>query len=263
MQDISISEFYNKLRWHFSNSNGDEILSYLESMFKNVESTSDDKLYITVGNEFASYLRFIGNTEKSYEIYNKIHRKIEKIFGYKSNEYASFLLNLGDVDMVSQNYEQALKRFNQAEEILNDLPRSEYLLASLFNNRSAAYRALYKNKEARKDIEMAISLVKNRDDKKAISLINLSEIYILEGDFSKAEKIIKEALNIYKKEGMKDDIHYANALSTAGQIYYYLGDYRKSYGFFSCSYDQFKKKFGNTKVTELIKSNLEKVKKLI
>lgn len=263
MKSFNLAEFYENLRKHFSASNSSEIRQFLEDSFRKVEAIFDDEAFVAVGNEFASYLRLIGDTSLSYHIYEKVEEKILQLVGDKSVQYASFLLNLGDVDMVAKNYKTALERFNKAEGILEDFPNESYLFASLYNNRSSAYRSLLMVEEAKKDIFKALQLVKDKDKNKGISLINLAEIYILDGDFYKAENTIIEALRIFKDAGLKDDIHYANLLSTAGQLYYYLGDYEKSYAYYSCSLRQFEAKAGKSSVYEIIKNNCLKTKSLL
>lgn len=262
MSEINIQDFYSKLKYHFDNSNRSQIESFLRDSFFQTKTISNKKAIISVGNEYASFLRVIGDTNKSYEVYYEIESLIKEIFGEKSKEYASYLLNLGDVDIVSKNYNKALENFNKAELVLEQYTNEKFLLATLYNNRSSAYRNVGENKLAIKDIRSALALVKDKPNKMAISLINLAEIYILEGDFDKAKDKINEAIKIFKKLEKKDDIHYANALATAGQIYYYLGDYDKSHAYYVCSLDLLNRKASNSKVTDILKANIEKVKKL-
>lgn len=262
MYKFNSRDFYEKLDFHFNNSNRDQIEGFLKDSFFTVKTILDRKALVTVGNEYASFLRLIGNTEESYKIYEEIRPLIIEIFGEKSKEYASFLLNLGDVDIVAGDYKKALNNFNIAEHILNKFVEERYLLATLYNNRSSALRNLGENKLAIKDIKKALHIVSNMPLKTAISLINLCEIYILEGEFNKAKDKICEAIMIFKNSNLKNDIHYANALSTAGQIYYYLGDYEKSHAYYLCSLDRFIKKAGDSKVTEIIKSNIKRVERL-
>lgn len=262
MDDFNSRDFYKKLNFHFNNSNRGQIEGFLKDSFFRVKTILDRKAIITVGNEYASFLRVVGDIEDSYKVYEEISPLIIDIFGEKSKEYASFLLNLGDVDIVAGNYKKALDNFNKAEYILGDFVEEKYLLATLYNNRSSALRNLGDNKLAIKDIKNALNIVSDMPLKTAISLINLCEIYILEGEFSKAKNKINEAIMIFKNSNLKNDIHYANALSTAGQIYYYLGDYEKSHAYYLCSLDRFIKKAGDSKVTEIIKSNIKKVERL-
>lgn len=262
MNAFDSKDFYSKLRKHFDLSDRGLIESFLRDSFSLAKTSLDEKAIILVGNEYASYLRFIGDTKVSYEIYEFISSKIIRMFGLKSKEYASFLLNLGDVDIVEKDYRKAFSRFNEAEQILRDFDKEIYLKATLYNNRSQAYKGISDNRLAIKDIKLALELMKDNDSKTAISLINLSEIYISEGEFLKAKKSILESIKMFKKEELKKDIHYANALSTAGQVFYYLGDYDKSLAYLTCSLEQLKKKAGESKVTDIIKANIDKVKRL-
>lgn len=263
MARFNLNDFYTRLKGHFDSSNGRQIEKFLEDSYKQAIDELGDREIISIGNEYASYLRLIGEIDKSFAIYSTISPKLIKLFGDKSKEYASLLLNLGDVHIVAGDYRKAVDEFNKVEEILKNFPEEKYLWASLYNNRSSAYRGTYEYRKAKSDIKNAIKLMEANDLKKAISLINLAEVYIQEGEFHRAEETIFESISIFKKDEYKNDIHCANAFATAGQIYYYLGDYQKSYAYYLSALVRFKQKAEDSAITKLIEKNLDKVKKLI
>lgn len=263
MEVFDLSVFYSELRTKFKYANHLEIINYFELMFNRVNIDKNVTGIISVGNEYASYLRFVGEIDKSYCIYDQVLKLVLEVYGNHSSEYVSVLLNLGDVDIVAGNFWQAISRFNTAENLINEHKYNYYLLATVYNNRASAYKGLLQFKEAEADIIKALSLIDNKLDKQLISRINLVEIYILWGKFDKAEKNILDVLKTYSEFGLETDVHYLNALACAGELYFYLGQYQKSYEYYSLVEQKMDNKFEQTHIHKMIIKNLEKVKKLI
>lgn len=249
--------FYNNLKVKFSKSSADEILIFMISELKSAINLKDTDSIIFIGNELASYLRVKAETKSSYKIYEVIKNLTIKKYGCNSKEYATLLLNLADVDIVDKNYIKAVERLNKSEEILKNSD-DNYLMATMYNNRSSAHRGLKNYKLARKDIENAIKLI-NIKSKIAISMINLAEVKLLEGNYLEALSDIEKVIKYYCTENPKD-IHFANALSTAANIFYKLKDYDRSLEFYNMAYEKFYDKFGTCEITNLLKKNIEKVK---
>ncbi|NMW85315.1 tetratricopeptide repeat protein [Peptoniphilus sp. AGMB00490] len=249
--------FYNNLKVKFSKSSANEILTFMIYELKSAINLKDTDAIIFIGNELGSYLRVMAEIKSSYKIYETIKYLTLKKYGCNSKEYATILLNLADVDIVDKNYTKAIERLNRSEEILKDL-NEKYLMATMYNNRSSAYRGLNNYKSARRDIENAIRLIDNRD-KIAISRINLAEVKLLEGNFLEALNDIRKVIEYYSNENPRD-IHFANALSTAANIFYKLRDYDRSIEFYKLAYTKFHDKFGNCEMTKLLQRNIEKVK---
>lgn len=175
MNKYDLSKFYSLLKVKFDKSNAREIMVFLLSEFAKAMKFKDEIAIISIGNELASYQRVVGRVEESYKIYSLVGKLIKKHFGEISQEYASFLLNLADVDIVAKSYGLAVDKLKNCLDILKHFEDVDYLLASAYNNRSSAYRQLGEFALAESDIREAIRLVKS-DSKIAISKINLSQI---------------------------------------------------------------------------------------
>lgn len=253
-----LKNFYNNLKIKFNESNATEIFLYMIYELKFAIKINDIDSIIFIANELASYLRVKADTKNSYKIYEIILKLINYKYGCNSLEYATILLNLADVDIVAENYQFAIDKLNKSEKIL-EKQNNKYLLATMHNNRSAAYRRIGNYKKAREDIEKAIELIEDKN-KIAISMINLSEIKLKEKNLFGALNDIKNVIEYYIFENSKD-IHFANALSTAGNIYFKLEDYDRSIKFYKLAYDKFYEKFGECEITKLLYRNIEKVKK--
>ncbi|MBU5668838.1 tetratricopeptide repeat protein [Peptoniphilus sp. MSJ-1] len=250
--------FYENLKIKFSKSSANEIFLYMIYELKEALKLKDIDSIIFIANELASFLRVKADTKNAYKIYKIIKNLTVRKYGCNSSEYATILLNLADVDIVDKNYNEAIKRLNESESILQNID-DNYLYATMLNNRSSAYRGIKEYKKAREDIEKAIKLV-NSKSKIAISMINLCEVMLFEGNFEEALSEIKKVINYYKYEN-PTDIHYANALSTAANIYFKLKDFDKSIENYSLAYDKFYAKFGECEITKLLKRNIQNVHK--
>lgn len=248
--------FYDNLKIKFSKSKADEIFLYMIYELKKALKLRDIDSIIFIANELASFLRVKADTKSSYKIYEIIKSLTIKKYGCNSSEYATILLNLADVDIVDKNYEKAIERLNESESILKNID-NKYLYATMLNNRSSAYRGIKDYKKAKEDINGAIKLIDNKS-KIAISMINLCELNLLEGNYYKALDDIKKVIKYYEDEN-PTDIHFANALSTAANIYLKIRDYDKSIEYYNLAYEKFYAKFGECEITKLLKRNIKSV----
>lgn len=256
-----LANFYENLKDKFSKSHNNDILKYLLIEFKKSLEAADEHAIIYVGNELASFLRLIGDTKKSYAIYGQIGLIVKKNYGDRSKEYATLLLNLGDVDIVNKDYGKGLDRFNLAYEILKQYPADDYLFASLYNNRASAYRGLKSYDKAQADIERAIEIVRDNPNKLAISNINLAEILLVQAEYSRALETVDRAISYYELSN-PHDIHYANALATKGQIAFYMKNYDLSLCMYEKALSYFEGRLGQSNMTDLLRKNIDHILKI-
>lgn len=259
MNKYDLSKFYSLLKVKFDKSNAEEIMVFLLSEFAKVMKLRDEIAIISIGNELASYQRVAGRVEESYKIYDLVGSLVKKHFGDKSQEYASYLLNLADVDIVHKKYGLAVEKLGEALAILEKFDDVDYLKASVYNNRSSAYRQLGEFALAESDIIEAISLVKN-DSKIAISKINLSQIQNMQKKYSQATENVSEAIDYFLKNNL-NDIHLAHAYASYGDIYYQLGEYDRSIKEFQKAREIIKEKIGEGPSLDMIDRNISLAQK--
>lgn len=254
MNKYDLSKFYSLLKIKFDKSNAEEIMVFLLSEFAKAMRLKDEIAIISIGNELASYQRVAGRVEESYKIYDLVGKLTKKHFGANSKEYASYLLNLADVDIVSKKYKMAVERLGESLEILSHFEDEDYLLASAYNNRSSAFSQLNEYTLAESDIENAIRLVKN-ESKIAISKINLSQIQKKQKKYSQAIENIRYAIEYFLKNNPKD-IHLAHAYATYGDIYYQLGEYDRSINELKKARQIIEEKIGKGPSLDMINRNM-------
>ncbi|MDU2202922.1 MAG: tetratricopeptide repeat protein [Anaerococcus hydrogenalis] len=254
-----LSNFYKDLKLKFNKSNGKEVILFLMEEFSKTISLKDERAIIAVGNELASFLRVKGQTDFAYKIYKVIQKLVLDSYGFISKDYASLLINISNCDIVAKDYDMAIKNLNETENILKQLEDTKYLMASVYNNRSQAYRAKNMLDLAQEDIENALKIIEN-EEKIAVSKINLAEILILKKKFSKALVNANEAIFYYEKNKLRLP-HLANAYATAANIYYNNKEYYTSIYYYEKALEVFDETVGKGPVRDILIKNLNQAKK--
>lgn len=254
-----LSNFYNDLKLKFNKSNGKETLLFLMEEFSKTISLKDERAIIAVGNELASFLRVKGQTDFAYKIYKVIKKLVLDNYGFISKDYASLLINISNCHIVSKNYDLAIDTLNETETILSQLSDTKHLMASVYNNRSQAFRAKNMLDLAQEDIEKALKIIKN-EEKIAVSKINLAEILILKKKYAKALVNVNEAILYYEKNKLRLP-HLANAYATAANIYYNNKEYSTSIYYYEKAIDVFDETVGEGPIKDILIKNLNQAKK--
>ena len=153
----------------------------------------------------------------------------------------------------------AIDVLNETENILNQLEDTKYLMASVYNNRSQAYRAKNMLDLAQKDIENALKIIENKE-KIAVSKINLAEILTLKKKFAKALVNANEAIFYYEKNNLRLP-HLANAYATAANIYYNNKEYYTSVYYYEKALEVFDETVGEGPIKDILIKNLNQAKK--
>ena len=254
-----LSNFYKDLKVKFNKSNGKEILLFLMEEFSKTISLKDERAIIAVGHELASFLRVKSQTDFAYKIYKVIKKLVLNSYGFISKDYASLLINISNCHIVAKNYDLAIDVLNETENILNQLEDTKYLMASVYNNRSQAYRAKNMLDLAQKDIENALKIIENKE-KIAVSKINLAEILTLKKKFAKALVNADEAIFYYEKNNLRLP-HLANAYATAANIYYNNKEYYTSVYYYEKALEVFDETVGEGPIKDILIKNLNQAKK--
>lgn len=254
-----LSNFYENLKEKFNKSEGKNTLIYLLEEFSKTISSKDERAIIFVGNELSSFLRVKGQTDLAYKIYKVLDDLVLKNYGQNSKEYASLLLNISNCDIVGKNYDRAIYNLNLCQDILSNFTDVDFLKASLYNNRSQAYRAVEDLEKAQEDIENALKIIK-KDEKIAVSRINLAEILLLRKKYSKALVNVNKAIFYYEGKNLEVP-HLANAYATCANIFYHMKEYDTSIYYYEKAIKVFDKTVGDGPVKEILLKNLEEVKR--
>ena len=254
-----LSNFYKDLKVKFNKSNGKEILLFLMEEFSKTIRLKGERAIIGVGKVLASFLSVEGQTVFAYKIYKVIKKLVLNSYGFISKDYASLLINISNCHIVAKKYDLAIDVLNETENILNQLEDTKYLMASVYNNRSQAYRAKNMLDLAQKDIENALKIIENKE-KIAVSKINLAEILTLKKKFAKALVNANEAIFYYEKNNLRLP-HLANAYATAANIYYNNKEYYTSVYYYEKALEVFDETVGEGPIKDILIKNLNQAKK--
>lgn len=254
-----VEAFYKRLTTAYQMHRGDALKAFLQRELEAARASSDDDGIVIVSNELGSVLRVRGEAEASLALYADVLERLRRRGMQRTASFASARINQGGAWMVAGNPREALQSYDEAIDILNQLPETtHYQRAAALNNRSQAYRACNQLEAAIRDIRQALQLLPKTPDargERATSLTNYANIELLRGEFAHARTLLQEALDIFDTESGGRDIHYPNALATYGELEYYCGNYESSAAYYQLAIDKLRDKVGDAASTALLERN--------
>ena len=102
-------------------------------------------------------------------------------------------------------------------------------MASLHNNLSLLYSETGRLKEAKRELERAMEIVRKLDDadvEVAITHTNLGNLCFQMNETAEGKAHMEQAVRIFEKMPDGKDSHYASALSGLGEAYFHEGIWR-------------------------------------
>lgn len=263
---IDLNDFYKGLDGMFRQKNPQAIEEYMVKYLANAKGSGDLKAEIAIRNELGGFYRAAGRTDSAKENYDMVLKTLENMGMENTENYASALINTGDVYIVIGDYDRALSMFLYAKEILEKLGLGkDYRMAALSNNISAVYRAKGDFNNAEKSLTLAFEIIKNIPNTRgelAVTHINLAQLQIKQGKLDEAKENLNTAVNIFEKELGGRDVHYSQAAAALGEVYYYEGNYSLSKEWYKKAAELIKRDFGENKNYENIMKILAQVEGL-
>jgi class 3 adenylate cyclase/predicted ATPase len=175
------------------------------------------------------YYKKAGNTAKelyrnstAIECYSKAMKIHKRLFPDNDEEKAELLANIGDVDAIRGDYDNALEKYNSAVrrytavEKRADIKRK---IANMFFNKSEYNRAIASYGEA-------IAMLQEKTFSSILSEILIDFAWLLsmrKGDHAHAKEMTTKALTNLVKD--KQPIIYAKGINTLGGICYNMSNY--------------------------------------
>lgn len=255
-----INNFYKKYDELFDRQNFSELARYVEKWLEKAELLKLPELYIVVANELGGIYRVTGQTERAVKLYNTVLDRLISIGEYNTDNYATALINYGDVFIVSCEMEKALELFTKAECILErNGHKQDYLMAALYNNMSYVYMHIKKYDEAEKVLKSALAIVSNDyryERELATTHISLGEVLIEKGNAEEAKLNFEKAMKIYDSLEPKDP-HYAAAIAGMGKVYLLMDDYNRAISSFDEACEMIKNSYGENGFYDSVNRNLE------
>ena len=180
---------------------------------------------------------FIDNTYESIDkqdfktalMYCEKGRNVaEKEYGLKSSDYAEYLYLLGSIYRKTNQYLNAEKVLNESLKIIeSNQQRNDSVYANILDALGSVYIKMEQFQKA-ESLCLKSSAIRKNTSLWVLSLNTLTQLYLYMGDYSKAESLCLEAIGIYRKEGIKEQYNYLNAINNLSYLYEKMGNFPKA-----------------------------------
>lgn len=263
---VDIQEFYSVLDSLYEKKEMDKVEPYMLEVLSRAGNLEDLEGVVSVCNELGGLYRAMRRTDEALWTYEKVMEGLEQMGLEGTRNYASALINLGNVHIARKSYEKAYDIDRQALEILERLGGEAYQRAALYNNMSAALRELGRTKEAQDMALRAIEIIRELPEcmgELATSYTNLGQAQAKEYAFSDARQNLMHALQLYENSSGDRDIHYANAVYALGNLDDAQGYYENAEERYIRAAKLIERDFGHTCDYDQIMEDLRRVRRKV
>lgn len=261
-QELDLQTFYKGLDALFQSDNPRAIGAYLETWLLKARTLKDKQGIVAVCNELGGYKRASGELERAKLLYDEALTCLFEMGKKDSVDYATTLINAGDVFVFAGEQETALKYFLQAKSLLQAHGLTgDYRMAALCNNISMSYRTLGAFEQAEQVLKHAFYIIKGLPDLRAelaTTYINLGALQAKQRKLVLAEESYRAACRIFDENGGRD-VHYAQAESGLGEVAYLRGDYAAAKAHFERALLLIERDFGKNVYYEMIERTLSMI----
>ena len=263
---VDIQEFYSVLDSLYEKKEMDKVEPYMLEVLSRAGNLEDLEGVVSVCNELGGLYRAMRRTDEALWTYEKVMEGLEQMGLKGTRNYASALINLGNVHIARKSYEKAYDIDRQALEILERLGGEAYQRAALYNNMSAVLRELGRTKEAQDMALRAIEIIRELPEcmgELATSYTNLGQAQAKEYAFSDARQNLMHALQLYENSSGDRDIHYANAVYALGNLDDAQGYYENAEERYIRAAKLIERDFGHTCDYDQILEDLQRVRRKV
>lgn len=263
---VDIQEFYSVLDSLYEKKEMDKVEPYMLEVLSRAGNLEDLEGVVSVCNELGGLYRAMRRTDEALWTYEKVMEGLEQMGLEGTRNYASALINLGNVHIARKSYEKAYDIDRQALEILERLGGEAYQRAALYNNMSAVLRELGRTKEAQDMALRAIEIIRELPEcmgELATSYTNLGQAQAKEYAFSDARQNLMQALQLYENSSGDRDIHYANAVYALGNLDDAQGYYENAEERYIRAAKLIERDFGHTCDYDQIMEDLQRVRRKV
>lgn len=263
---VDIQEFYSVLDSLYEKKEMDKVEPYMLEVLSRAGNLEDLEGVVSVCNELGGLYRAMRRTDEALWTYEKVMEGLEQMGLKGTRNYASALINLGNVHIARKSYEKAYGIDRQALEILERLGGEAYQRAALYNNMSAVLRELGRTKEAQDMALRAIEIIRELPEcmgELATSYTNLGQAQAKEYAFSDARQNLMHALQLYENSSGDRDIHYANAVYALGNLDDAQGYYENAEERYIRAAKLIERDFGHTCDYDQIMEDLQRVRRRV
>ncbi|MBQ4651073.1 MAG: tetratricopeptide repeat protein [Firmicutes bacterium] len=233
---MDINNFYYRVDRLFEEKKAAEAEQFMKDTLAQAEAECDAGAIITVCNELGGYYRAASRYSEGIELYEKALRIMREMGLAASEHYGTTLVNYATMYTMAGDIVRALNLYTEAAEIYAAAGLGgDYRLAALFNNMSYICQDLEDYPQAQEYLEKALFILRSQPDSDieiAVTNTNLASVYLAMGMIGEAKVTIKKAMDIFITESGNNDVHYAGAVCTLGEIYFKEGAFDKACALF-------------------------------
>ncbi|MGN0293108.1 MAG: tetratricopeptide repeat protein [Lachnospiraceae bacterium] len=239
-------------------------LYMLETLLK-AGKLGDLEGVIAVCNELGGLYRAMRRIDEAQWAYEKVIDGLQGMGMKETENYASALINQGNVYIAKRAYDKAYEVECQAFELLERIGGQAYQKAALYNNMSASLRELGRLKEAEDMAMYALGIVEKLPEciaEEAVSYTNLGQAQAKSMTYPEARKSLARALELFQNLSGDKDIHYAAAVYAMAEVEEAEGHHEKAEQGYIRAAELIKRDFGYTGDYEQIQNKLKNLREI-
>ncbi len=230
-KSVELQGFFDKQRELYRSGRQEDIPAFYEEWLAKTDSEGDREARVTILNEMMGYSRVKSLHDKAISAAEEAVGIMSELGMAGTIPYAMTLLNAATVYRAAGKYQESAERYAEVFAIFHEqLPPNDFKFAEANNNVALLYQELGRFDKAAEALERALSICRDTPHKEfqtAVTLANLGNCEIEEGEFGAAIVDLTESLEIFTEKKI-NDTHHAAAITGLADVYAKLGDSDKA-----------------------------------
>ena len=262
---MDAQSIYAELDQLFREGKVDGAETRMNQLLAQAKSECDHSVCLMLYNELSGLYRSTGRIPLAVDASDKALSTVN-IMGLSGTiHHATTLLNAATANRMAGDRNRSLKQFLEARSIFKSIGSEDsYEMAGLLNNISQLYQEQGYHDKALLNLDKALSILGKlggHEADVATTRINRATSCMELGKMDEAESEIAESLKYFESPAGQTSGHLSAALSAAGQLAYKKGNYIQAKEYFEKALNITRERFGENYAAEVIRKNLDEVKK--
>ena len=244
-----------------------EIEAYLVKTIEEAKGQSEYGIVVALLNEIIGFCRDTTQKDKALQYCEELQDILKMLKLEGRIDYATSLLNVANAYRAFGLFKESLQLYGVVEETYkSQVPPTDFMYASLYNNWSLLYQEMQDYVSARDMLLKALAIADSYEDAvipQATTRANLAATLLQIGTneaYEQAIEYLKEALAVHEKDG-GGDFHYGAVLVAMGDAYSFKKDYANAANYFEKGLAEIEKHVGKTDNYARVLEKYEYVKK--
>ncbi len=243
-----------------TNHQFDKAINYLQQVLENNTDKLSQETKMEIWQLIGHCHNELGNLNEAVQHLQLAVQTSSKVYGNNSLQCAMSYLELVELFIEYDVYEQAYTYIQEAESILielGDTQTERYADLLYFKALTLQYFEDYQLAEKlfKESATIIAKTLGEQDFKYWNAIYALGSLYIAKAAYEDAIKVFQQVKSGYELHFPSDSISYSNVLNELGLSYYYLGKYRESELLLINALDIVKKQLGSNDISYAITLN--------